>query len=78
MYHILSKSVRYCRLYIKKHFGAFFSVNTVYPILHSNTLNAVNMQDNCPTERQQIRTKNSNGAVYNSTSDYDLSTDMAV
>jgi len=29
MYQILSQSVRFCRLYIKKHFGVFFRF-TVY------------------------------------------------
>ena len=29
MYQILSQSVRFSRLYIKKHFGVFFSVHSV-------------------------------------------------
>jgi len=29
MYQILSQSVRFCGLYIKKHFGVFFSVHSV-------------------------------------------------
>ena len=29
MYQMLSQSVRFCRLYIKKHFGVFFSVHSV-------------------------------------------------
>ena len=30
MYQILLQSVRFCRLYIKKHFGVFFSVHNNY------------------------------------------------
>ena len=29
MYQILSQSVRFCSLYIKKHFGVFFSVHSL-------------------------------------------------
>ena len=29
MYQILSQSVRFCRLYIKKHFGVFFGLQCI-------------------------------------------------
>ena len=32
MYQILSQLVRLCRLHIKKHFGVFFSVHSVYNV----------------------------------------------
>ena len=35
MYQILSKSVMFCRLYIKKHFGVFFLVHSVFLLLGS-------------------------------------------
>ena len=42
MYQILSQSVRFCRLYIKTHFGVFFGSQCIYIFIRNEVQLVVN------------------------------------